>query len=766
MPVAADCCCKIRQGCPAWAVMFCLTVANGLLAAEAPRKTPEGKLRTGQEIYRQQCAACHGTSGEGTPENCPRPLAGNRSPGQLAGFIEKSMPEDKPGTCIGEDARAVAGFIYDAFYSPAARARNKPARIELSRLTVNQYANVVADLAGSFRKGVPHDGPPGLRAKYIGRWREKDVVKEDPPVEQIDPRVDFVPEGPFKGQRKRDEYEIFWRGALFAPETGEYEFNLDTSNGGRLWLNDNRRPLIDAWVRSGMKTDHRESIRLLGGRKYPIHVDYSKGQKEPAHIALKWKLPQGAEEVVPARCLSTDEPAETLVLQTPFPPDDRSAGYERGTSISKEWERAVTAAAIEAAGSVGTYFRQLPDLAKESPGQDGQTRAFCQRFVERAIRHPLTEQQRQVYIDRRFRNVPDLETAVRRVVMLTLVSPRFLYVANGGDAFDTATRLSLAMWDSLPDQRLIEAASAGRLATREQIGAEAQRMLADPRCHAKLRLFFLQWLKVERPPDLAKDPNAFRTFDAATANDLRTSLLLFLDDVMWSKESDFRQLLTAEFVYMNGRLAGYYRQDLPPAADFQKVVFERQQRAGVLSHPYLMAAFAHTAASSPIHRGVFLARGVLGLALRPPPMAIAPLSPDLQPTMTTRERVELQTRAEACQTCHATINPLGFALERFDASGRLRQEEKGRPIDASGSYVTRDGRLVKFRGACDLAQFLAASDEVHRAFVEHLFQYLAKQPVRAYGPKALSVLTDRFAIDRYNMQDLVVEIAVMAAKQP
>ena len=269
--------------------------------------------------------------------------------------------------------------------------------------------------------------------------------------------------------------------------------------------------------------------------------------------------------------------------------------------------------------------------------------------------------------------------------------------------------------------------------------------LSDPRARAKLRLFFLQWLKVETPPDLAKDPQTYGTFDATLATDLRTSLELFLDDVMWSEASDFRQLLTADYVYMNGRLAGYYRQNLPADADFQKVAFEPQQRAGILSHPYLMAAFAHTAASSPIHRGVFIARGVLGLALRPPPMAIAPLSPDLQPTLTTRERVEIQTRPEACQSCHATINPLGFALERFDASGRLRQEEKGRPIDASGSYLTRDGKLVKFAGARDLAQFLAASDEVHQAFVEQLFQYLVKQPVRAYGPATLSDLTHAFA---------------------
>jgi cytochrome c553 len=746
-----------------------------LVAAEAKQKPAQDKPaqdkpRTGPEIYRQQCASCHGTNGEGTAESFPRPLAGERSEGQLTAFIEKSMPEDNPGSCTGDDAKNVAAYIYDAFYSAAARARNKPARVELSRLTVNQYANTVADLIGSFRWNGAADSPPGLHARYITRHRKGDQVHDDGPVEQIDAKIDFQfpAEGPLKGRIKPEEYQIFWHGALLAPETGDYEFNLETSNGGRLWLNDEAHPLIDAWVRSGTKLEHRESIRLIGGRKYPIKVDFSKGKNEAARIALKWKLPHGAEEVVPVQCLSTGAAPEVFVLHTPFPADDRSMGYERGSSISKEWEQAATEAAIEAASYVGSHFREFTGLSGESSLQSQKARDFCKQFVERAFRHPLSDRLREIYIDRRFKNVPDLETAVRRVVILALVSPRFLYVSNGSEAYDAAARLSMVLWDSLPDPRLEEAASAGRLAKPEQIRAQAERMLADPRTRAKLRLFFLQWLKVETPPDLAKDP-AYGAFDAATATDLRTSLELFLDDVMWSESSDFRRLLTADYVYMNGRLAAYYRehqkQSLAPEADFQKVSFEPDQRAGILSHPYLMAAFAHTATSSPIHRGLFIARGVLGLALRPPPMAIAPLSPDLQPTLTTRQRVELQTQPEACQSCHATINPLGFALERFDAAGRLRQEEKGRPIDASGSYLSRDGRIVKFTGARDLARFLAESGEVRQAFVERLFQNLVKQPIRAYGPNTLPELSRKFASD-YNMKKLVVEIAVTAAGQP
>ena len=119
----------------------------------------------------------------------------------------------------------------------------------------------------------------------------------------------------------------------------------------------------------------------------------------------------------------------------------------------------------------------------------------------------------------------------------------------------------------------------------------------------------------------------------------------------------------------------------------------------MLTHPYLLAAFAHTTATSPIHRGVLLARGVLGLTLHPPPEAFTPLPESLHPDFTTRERVALQTKGESCQSCHGVINPLGFTLEHFDAVGRYRDQDNGKPIDATGAYKTRGGETVKFDGA-------------------------------------------------------------------
>ena len=212
-----------------------------------------------------------------------------------------------------------------------------------------------------------------------------------------------------------------------------------------------------------------------------------------------------------------------------------------------------------------------------------------------------------------------------------------------------------------------------------------------------LPIFLLRWLKVDHVPDVTKDTERFPEFNAVLANDLRTSLELFLDEVLSSESADFRQLLLADSLSLNGRLAKFYGVDLPEDAPFQLVPLDSNERAGVLSHPYLMAGFAYTATSSPIHRGVFIARSMLGRTLRPPPEAVTPLAAELRPDLTTRDRVALQTKPESCQSCHAMINPLGFTLEHFDAVGRFRKEELGKPIVASRIAVdTFFARIATF----------------------------------------------------------------------
>ena len=570
----------------------------------------------------------------------------------LSRLIAKTMPEDAPGECVGEDADKVAAFIFESFYSKTAPGRNKfqIPRIELSRLTVRQYKGAIADLLGSFQQTPGHwDLERGLKGDYSSRGRRRrDSNGGSSSLNRVDPevRLDFgtgspipeqnalaeiskswqgfpvlpVPLSTFRGYSQ--EFRVNWQGSLFVPETGEYEFLVRTENATRLWVNDKVRPLIDAAVKSGSDTEYRGSVYLLGGRVYPLKLELSRSKEKTSSIALEWKLPRRAFEVIPRRNLSPNAFPETFVLQTPFPPDDRSIGYERGTTISKAWDQAATDASIEVAAYIAAHLKDLAGVGDEAPDRAVKLREFCRRLAQRAFRRPLTDEQKTFFVDRQFKEAGDPQVAVKRIVLLVLKSPRFLYREIGNsrpDGFDVASRLSFGLWDSLPDQTLLDAAATGQLANREQVARQAERMVGDLRARSKLREFFQQWLKVDQVYDLSKDPKRYAQFNEAVASDLRTSLDLFLDDVIGSDAADFRQLLCADYVHLNGRLAQFYGADLSPEAPFQKVALEPRERTGILTHPYLMSSFAYTASSSPIHRGVFIARSVLGRVLRPPP---------------------------------------------------------------------------------------------------------------------------------------------------
>ena len=181
-----------RQRHASWIPVAWKVAAAAVLPVSWPASiaTPTAAAdHPGLTVFKEHCARCHGENGAGT-QNLPDPLVGDRSVNQLAAYIDETMPEDDPSKVTGEAARQVAEFIHGAFYSPVARDRNRPARVELSRLTVRQYRNTVADLVASFRgRGPGVDAKRGLRAEYFkGRDfdRGKNLV-----YEQIDPRVAF-----------------------------------------------------------------------------------------------------------------------------------------------------------------------------------------------------------------------------------------------------------------------------------------------------------------------------------------------------------------------------------------------------------------------------------------------------------------------------------------------------------------------------------------------------------------------------------------------
>ncbi|MFA6544875.1 MAG: DUF1592 domain-containing protein, partial [Limisphaerales bacterium] len=681
---------KFRRSCRAFAWLMLLVSLTGQPALRAAEQKPDGR-----SIYRQQCAKCHGSTGQGVKSKYSDALVGDWSLDKLTRYIAKTMPDDKPGTCTGTHAEAVARYIHDAFYSREARARNRPARVELVHLTNRQHLLAIADL---FRQtandGLKVTAGKGLRATG---YKSRFTRREDKAFDRTDRTVefDFGAANPDWAKGSSNGFSIQWQGALIADESGDHEFVVKTANGIQLWLNDSDQPLIDGSVASTKGNEHKATLRLIGGRAYPLRLEFFKAFRDPsANVTLLWKPPHGALQVIPARNLAPESPAPTFILTTPFPADDSSIGYERGVAVSKAWDEAVTHAAIEVAGYVAKHLDKLTRSKPSDADRAAKVETFCTDLVARAFRRPLTEEQKRLFVTLPLHSTAKPEDAVKRVVLLTLKSPRFLYLGLDGaqpDAFTVAERLSFGLWDSLPDAALTKAAAQGALRTREQVTEQARRMLGDVRARGKMQYFLHRWLQIDRVEDLTKDPQLFPGFTPEIITDLRTSLNLFLDDVVWTESSDYRRLLLEDDFFVNGRLAKFYGINTNATEDFARVQLDSKQRSGVVTHPYLLAAFSYNKSSSPIHRGVFLTRNIVGRALRPPPMAVAFKDGDFKPGMTMREKITELTRPQACQSCHSVINPLGFSLENFDAVGRFRDRDGSRPVNAAAEYTTDDG---------------------------------------------------------------------------
>ena len=769
---------KSRSALVAWA---CLGVLLAAPAIAADKEHP------GAVIYKKLCADCHGRDGQGVDSKYDEPLAGDRSIEALAKKIEKTMPEDNEGACVGEDAKQVAAYVYEAFYSPAAQARIHPPDKDLARLTIAQYRTSVTDLIGRFRQGPGFDRPisseMGLKAVYRGvalpkpgetpvDTTPKGGIKMKRPnktIERVEPGISFHfgADSPDKATLEAEQFHNRWEGCIVAEETGSYEFIIKTENGARLWINNDKDAFIDAWVSNGPEVrEEKKSIYLTGGRAYRLVLEHFKFKEKSASIELWWKPPFGVKEIIPPRVLRTDRPREMMIVSTDFPADDRSVGYERGTGISKAWDQATTEGAIAVAEHVEKNLDELAGTKAGAADREQKLRQFSRTFAETAFRRPLTDEQNKLFIEHQFEGAKTPDQAVKRVVLFTLSSPRFLYPdlreRENPDDFDVASRLALALWDSIPDRKLLQAATEGKLRNREQVAVQARRMITDARTKTKLHGFFHHWLELERAESATKDPKVFPGFDQDVLADLRESLMMFVDQVVWSEKSDYRDLLRADYLLLNDRLAKFYGKG-DPGDGFQPVSFDPKQRAGVVTHPYLLAGLASSKTTSPIHRGVFLTRNIVGMALKPPPMAVTFDESHFNPTLTMREKITELTHNNSCMTCHSTINPLGFSLENFDAIGRWRTKDNNKPVNPVTEFENEDGKTIRLTGPRDIVNYVAEDPAGHRAFIRHLFNHTVKQQIPAYGPRAMHDLQKSFSDSGCNIQKLLIEIALVAA---
>lgn len=421
---------------------------------------------------------------------------------------------------------------------------------------------------------------------------------------------------------------------------------------------------------------------------------------------------------------------------------------------------------------------------------------FVARYGPRLLRRPLAPEELESFmldyddalaLDEELGLPGGLGSGVGFIVMRALQSPDFLYrlelggepldeVATQVTSWEMASRLSYLVWGSMPDDELFAAAEADALRTPEQVAEQVERMLADPRARSRVRQLYREWLHLGAVTSTVHDPALLAGFDAIKPL-LITQAERFAEHVVFdSGTSDVAGLLTAPVAFVNADVAPLYGIDpaaaglLPedgdPATDeWTLTELDPAQRAGIFTHPAILAALAKPSEPAPVLRGKFLLEQLFCNSLPPPPPDLMLDPPPPAADATTRERWEgiTEVAGSNCIGCHSVINAPGHALGHYDAAGRFITEENGKPIDASGS-LSNIGIEADFEDAVEMLEIAARDPGVQACIVRQHFHFAyGREPVSEQDRCTMDALAQRFAETEGDLRDLLVAMTTTDA---
>ncbi|MFT3684619.1 MAG: DUF1592 domain-containing protein [Phycisphaerales bacterium] len=377
-------------------------------------------------------------------------------------------------------------------------------------------------------------------------------------------------------------------------------------------------------------------------------------------------------------------------------------------------------------------------------------------FATRAYRRPVAKGDEalkalvKVYAAER-KTGKGYERAVRTAVTASLVSPNFLFrsVAVPGvderrtlDAYELASRLSYFLWSSMPDEALFAAAADGSLLKDEVLSSQVKRMVADPKSDAFVESFAGQWLELRGLEAVAIDRAKFPGYDDALRTAMVGETTLFFGDVL-RRDRSVLEFLDSRETYLNAALAELYGVQGVSGTELRRVTLpEGSARGGVVTMGAVLTLTSNTTRTSPVKRGKFVLDELLNAAPPPPPPDVPPLDQATasNPNATVRERLAAHVGNPTCAACHTRLDPIGLSLEHFDAIGRWRDTENGKPVDATGTLPGG----VKLDGAIDLKKaLLARSDEFVEALSAKMLTYALGRGAEPFDRPAVRRIAQR-----------------------
>ena len=411
-------------------------------------------------------------------------------------------------------------------------------------------------------------------------------------------------------------------------------------------------------------------------------------------------------------------------------------------------------------------FSCLPANLDEEPACAQQ---ILSSLARRAYRRPVSESDIQELVE--FYNQGRLdggfEVGIQFALERVLVSPDFLFRIEQDPAdaqpgamysisdIELASRMSFFLWSSPPDDELLILAERGVLREPGMLEQQVQRMMADPRADAFIKNFVGQWLYLRNLEDFYPDPAAFPEFDENLRTALQRETELFIDDQIRS-DASLLDLLSADYTFVNERLARHYGIPGVYGSRYRKVTVDGNQRGGLLGHGGLMMVTSYPNRTSPVLRGKFVLENLLGGPPPEPPPNVPALETSSDgKVLTMREAMVMHRENPACRVCHAAMDPIGFSLENYDVVGKWRREFAGQPIDASG--LLPDGNTFDGPGGLR-GLLLERPDDLVGTITEKLMRFALGRSLEYYDMPEVRAIVRAASEDDYRWSSIILGV--------
>ncbi len=684
------------------------------------------KLRTGG-LSLQDMDTANVPAGAETWEKVIRKLRVGAMPPQ-------GMPQPDQVTRNG-----LATYLENAL-DRAYEASPSPGRAVMHRLNRAEYGNAIRDLLSlnvDAESLLPPDDEssgfdniadvlkvsPSLMERYLSAsWN---ISREAVGDSRISPVTATYRARPDLSQDQHiDGLPLGTRGGILAEHTfpldGEYTIKV------RLWRN-----TFD--LMRGMEDEHEIEINLDGVRVGSVTVG---GRDDLILMAAN----PGAFDADLDRRLTVRIPvkagvhavAADTVLRSHAVKDDLVKPFLRtsvdGLDITGDptVDRITIEGPFDATGAGNTPSRKAVFICRPANAQQELpcARQILSALARKAYRRPATDTDLETllsFYQRRRNDGGNFEGGIESALQFLLSSPEFLFrieedpanVANGASYkisdLDLASRLSFFLWSSIPDEQLLTLAQEKKLHEPAVLEQQVKRMLADPKSEALVQNFAEQWLFLRNLKSSAPNLDTFPDFDDNLRQAMKQETEMFFSSIIHEDHSAM-DLLTADYTFLNERLARHYGIPGIYGSQFRRVHIDNPERRGLLGQASILTVTSYPARTSPVQRGKWVLTNLLGIPPTPPPPNVPALKEngDSGKVLSVRERMEEHRASPVCAGCHTIMDPIGFALENFDATGRWRNTDDGAKIDASGTLFNG----AKINGPADLDQMIASRPEV------------------------------------------------------